>query len=343
MITPLRCGVDTLEATFAGELSEEIVTELKRRKEDAIAHCVPNELLLGGKVFYLSPKGGGFWPYMLRNDEMIIQLGTAKNIPAMKVHLLSRGLAEVGVQKLWAQARQIAEELGLTFLNCTRLDVALDYQGDFFTFEEMLNVVCPSPFRPVYPNTVDPETFQFGKGDMVLRNYNKSAEIEANNKQWWKFVWRLYEGYVEGQPVYRIEVQMRGKVLRELGFHSVEQLIDSLPELFAYGLEWCSLRVPTADSNKSRWPEDLRWTALRTAFNPSRSLGRLRPAQAIIEYDKAVKRMVSLLSYAGVAVGSTDYWHLVRALTTDAEQLIEREMDTSFEALVEKKRKQRYL
>jgi len=343
VISPLRCGVDTLEATFDGEIPEETVEELKRRKGLAIASGDPSRLMLGGQVYYMNPKGGGGWPYSIRNDYMIIRLGTSKHIPKMSVHLLAQGLAELGVATLWSQVLAVADDLELTFRNCTRLDIALDYQGDFFTFEDSLNVTCPSSFRPIYPNTSNPETYQFGKGDMVVRVYRKSVEIAAKDNEWWVFVWRICPGYREGEPVHRVEVQMRGKVLRELGFFTIEQILEGLPELFAYGLEWCSMRVPTADSNRSRWPEDPRWTALRTASSPARELRRIRSAAAIISYDKAVKRLVSVCSYAGAAVGSTDYWHLAQMLTTDAEQLIEREMETSFEALVEKRLKRRYL
>ena len=343
MISPLRCGVDTLEATFDGEIPEEIVEELNKRKSLAIASGQPNKLMLGGQMFHMSPKGGGFWPFSIRNDDMILRVGTAKHIPKMSVHLLAQGLAELGVVNLWARVLKVADDLELKFLNCTRLDIALDYQGEFFSFEDSLNVTCPSSFRPIYPNTSNPETYQFGKGDMVVRVYRKSVEIVVKGNEWWVFVWRICPGYCEGEPVHRVEVQLRGKVLRELGFFAVERIVDNLPDLFAYGLDWCSLRTPTDDSNKSRWPEDPRWTVLRTAFSPSHPLRRLRPAQSIIEYDKAVKRMVSLLAYAGAAVDSTDFWPMAEALTTDAEQLIEREMETSFEALVEKKRKQKYL
>lgn len=343
MISPLRCGVDTLEATFDGEIPEEIVEDLQRRKSLAIASGQPNKLMLGGQMFHMSPKGGGFWLFLIRNDDMIMRVGTAKHIPKMSVHLLAQGLAEVGVVNLWSRVLKVADDLELKFLNCTRLDIALDYQGDFFSFEDSLNFVCPSAFRPIYPNTSSPETYQFGKGDMVVRVYRKSVEIVAKGNEWWVFVWRICPGYREGGPIHRVEVQLRGKVLRELGFNTMERIFESLPELFAYGLEWCSLRIPKDDSNKSRWPEDPRWTALRTAFEPARALGRIRPAQAIIGYDKAVKRMVGTLVYAGAAVDSTDFWHVAKALTTDAEQLIEREMETSFEALVEKKQKQAYL
>lgn len=343
MITPFRCAVDTLEATFTEELPAEILEELHRRKESAIANGTPDEIRLCNETFYVTPKGSGFWPYTVRNHDMILQLGAASNIPTMKVHLLAEGLASRGVEALWAKAREIADEFGLKFCNCTRVDIAMDYHGFFPTYAESLNVVCPAEFRPVYPNTIKPETFQFGQSDTVLRWYNKSVQIAAKHIEWWKFVWRLCDGYDESREVYRVEVQLRGKTLRELGFYSVEYIIESLPELFAYGMEWGSLRVPTEDSNRSRWPEDPRWTLLRTAFQPTRSLQRVAPARAVIEYDRAVKRMVSLISYAGVAMNSTEFWHIAKALTTDALQHIEREMETDLKTLVEKKRKQRHL
>lgn len=343
MITPLRCGVDTLEATFAGELSEEVVSELKRRKELAIASGKPNELMLGGRAFYLGPKGVGPWQYSMRNDEMMVWFSTAKHVPPMLVKLLQQGLAEVGVASLWNQAKEIASELGSGFQNCTRLDVALDYQGEFFTVEEMRNIVCPAHFRPVYPNIENPQTYQFGKGDIVLRVYDKSAEIMASRKEWWKFIWRQCGGCSADAPVYRVEAQIRGNVLRELGYHSVEHIIEELPEIFDYALRWASLRVPVADTNRSRWPEDPRWTKLRTAFAPSRELGRIRPAKALVDYDRAVKRFASMVASLGASLESTDYWQLCKAITQDAEQYIERELDTTFEEYVERKRKQNYL
>ncbi len=343
MITPLRCGVDTLEATFAGILEPEFVEELDRRKKLAQQQNQANTILLNESEFHLLPKGASLWPFVVRNDQLLIRFGTAANIPAMSVRMLAEGLAGRGIAALWCEVRRIADDLGLIFQNCSRIDIALDFQGEWFTHGDMLNVVCPASFRPVYPNTTNPETFQFGKGDIVVRVYNKSVEIVANKHQWWVFVWRLCDGYIEGEPVYRVEVQLRSKVLKELGFFSVERLIEELPELFAYGLGWCSLRMPTEDTNHRRRPEDSRWTALRTAFSPSRALGRVRPVTTIIGYDACVKRFVSLLTSVGATVDSVDFWHLCKAITTDAEQLIEHEMETTFEALVEKKQMRRYL
>ena len=343
MITPLRCGVDTLEATFFGELSPEIVEALKGCKEEAQAKDMGVEITLGRNTFHVMPKGAGLWPYVIRNDNLLIRLGTARNLPPMSVRLLAEGLASLGADRLWAQAQEIGHDLGLTARNCSRVDIALDFQGERFTFEEMLNVVCPASFRPVYPNTVNPQTFQFGKGAIVVRLYDKTAEIAGKDNRWWPFVWRLADGYHEGEPVYRAEVQLRGVALKELGYQGVDSVIAGIRELFSYGLTWCSLRTPNADSNRSRWPEEPRWAMLRTAFPPSHALGRTRPVSVLIEYDAVVKRYVSLVTSAGASTGNTDFWELSRMITTDAEQLIEREIDTTLIELVEKKRKRKYL
>lgn len=344
MITPIRCGVDTLEATFVGTLDPFLVDDFARRKQSAQDRNQADEIMLCGETLHLLPKGQSLWPYVVRNDDMIICLGAAEHVPAMYVKLLAQGLATRGLDELWDKVCEIARELGLVASNCPRIDVALDYQGHWFTHEEMLNVVCRAPFRPVYPNTQNPETFQFGKGDVVVRVYNKSVEVKANDHAWWKFVWRLCPGYIESEPVYRVEVQLRSRALKELGMHTPSQVIASPYELFAYGLlEWCSLKVPTDDSNRSRWPEDPRWTTLRTAFAPGEPLRRVPAAVRLMGYDAAVKRFRSLVVSAGAALDNTDYWAVARAITTDAEQLIEREMETTFEQLVEKKQKQKYL
>lgn len=343
MITPIRCGVDTLEATFTGQLDPLVTDELKDRKLAAQERNETDEIMLCGELLRLLPKGQGPWPYVLRNDDLIIRLGTAEHVPAMWVRLLAEGLASRGVDELWGKVREIERELGLFYSNCSRMDIALDYQGHWFTFDEMLNVACHATFRPVYPNTLTPETYQFGKGDLVVRVYDKSREIEANNHEWWKAVWRLLPDYDPVSPVYRVEVQSRGPLLRELGFTTVEELIEALPDVFAHGLTWCSLKVPGEDSNKARWPEDPRWTTLRTAFTPGAPLKRVRPFRQLMSYDAAVRRFAHMLATVGAALDSEDYWHLARALTTDAEQFVERDLETTFGALVEQKRKKKYL
>ena len=343
MITPIRCGVDTLEATFTGQLDPLFEEELKHRKLSAQQRNEVNDMLLCGEQLHLLPKGQGPWPYVVRNDDLIIRLGTAEHVPAMWVRLLAEGLASRGVEALWGKVREIARELGLFYSNCTRMDVALDFQGDWFTFEEMLNVACRATFRPVYPNTVTPETYQFGKGELVVRIYNKSREIEVNHHDWWKAVWRLLPDYDTASPIYRVEVQSRGPLLRELGFTTVEELIEGLPDVFAHGLQWCSLRVPGEDTNKARWPEDPRWTTLRTAFRPGAPLKRVRPFRQLMGYDAAVRRQAHMLATVGAALDTEDYWQIARALTTDAEQFIERDLETTFAALVEQKRKRKCL
>lgn len=342
MITPIRCGVDTLEATFSGELDSDTCEEFQRRKDRAQGTGVPESILLCTEEFFVNPKGAGFWSWLLKNDDITIMLGTAKNIPTMKVVLSAQGLASRGVDALWKRAREIGTELGLSPLNLSRIDVCVDFQGWEPTFDEMLHVICDSPYRPVFPNTLHPETFQYGRGEVLFRLYNKSKQIVVKNKLWWRRVWKLW-GYDETLPVWRGEIQLRGPVLTRLQRRDVAEALTDIRALFLWGLDWCSLRLPTKDSNTRRWPEHPAWVELREAYSTEMRLGSLRPVVGIMEYDACVRRLVGIMASAGVSAGIDDFWELAKCMTTEAELLIEAEYEGGFAEVLEKKRKQKHL
>ena len=335
MITPLRHGVDTLEATFShDQFPDDLREMLERKKLEAKLDNAPSHIFLNNRHFYLGTKGRGLWQYVARNDEMEIRFSTAANVPPMAIKLFAHGLATEGVRKLWKQVRGIAELYGFMPLNLTRIDIALDFQGWTPTFEEMLNVVCSASFRPIYPSTTRPETFQFGRGDVVVRLYNKTKEIVYSGKEWWKFVWRACGGFCEDGDVWRIEVQLRSKAIKEFGLYSVEDAIESTREFFGYGLDWCSLRAETDDSNLRRRPLHPAWEALKAAYAPAEPISRVRSARQLMGYEQARKRFQSAVLGAAVAMDTTDYERVVRCLYDDTESYIERELDTDFAELV---------
>jgi hypothetical protein len=343
MITSLRCEIDTLEATFDGEIDPIALLSIQNAKHRAQESGDPVPIMLGGQELYVSPKGGGLWSYSMRNSDLLVWLSSARNIPSMKVKLGAYPLAERGALAVWKDARELGEALGMSPLNCTRADVAADFQGWTPTFEEMRHIVCPASFRPVYPSADNPETFQIGKGDSVVRVYDKSKEIRVSKKLWWQLAWRRCHNYREGEPVWRAEVQVRGPVLRQLGLRSVEAVIENANGVFEYGMEWCSLRTPTADTNPSRWPVHPYWAHLIRTFMPGDPLTIVRPARTLLEYDAGVKRFLGLVASVGASIGSDDYWHVAEILSSDAKQHMEEELQTTFPDLVEKRRRRRHL
>lgn len=338
MITPIRCGVDTLEATFGGELDFWVEKEFSKRKIKAQIANAPEPIRMCCEDLSVCEKGAGFWEYVVRNRDLMLKVSLAENVPPMGIRLMAEGLASRGVTALWSKTRELGAELGLTPSNLTRIDVAVDFQGWTPTFEEMQSVVCKSGFRPIYPSTNAPETFQFGKGQVVMRLYNKTKEITVTNKGWWHNVWKLC-GYDPSLPVWRLEVQLRSTALKELDRRSVDTALSDIYGLFCYGLDWCSLRVPNGDSNLRRAPEHQAWIDLREQFKPARALGRIRPVVRVMGYDAAVARLAGLYATAGAASGLSDYDELCGALKTDVLIFIHNRREMGFADLVEEKRR----
>jgi len=338
VITPIRCGVDTLEATFKGDLDLWIGKELHNRKAEAQVTNSPSPMWLCHEDLFVSDKGAGMWQYVVRNRELLFRFSQAKNMPPMGVRLLAEGLASRGVTQLWNKSKEVGIECGLTPMNLTRIDIAVDFQGWIPTTGEMENAVCKSSYRPIYPNVAAPESFYFGKGDVVIRVYDKTKEIQVKNKLWWHNVWQLC-GYDPSLPVWRLEVQLRSETLKQLSMRNTDTALENIYGLFCYGLDWCSLRTPEGDSNIRRAPEHPAWIDLREKFAPADALGRIRPVVRMMSYDAAIARIAGLFATAGAASGLTDYDELCGAVKTDVLHFIHNAREMDFGDLVEEKRR----
>lgn len=194
----------------------------------------------------------------------------------------------------------------------SRVDVFADVQGWVPDVGTMCGMVCPATFRPVYPSSESPETFQFGKGAVVVRVYNKTAEVAAKPSHW-PDVWeagKAESGYVAGEQVWRVEVQLRRDVLVQLGATTLSALSDPAA-LFRFGLEWASLREPDgADSNRRRWPVHHVWEWLLGLHVVTQPLERCRKSSS----DAALAALIPQLLGLMVSVGS-------RADLTDLDEV----------------------
>jgi hypothetical protein len=246
------------------------------------------------------------------------------------------------VDALWEQLLDVTAALDLSPLNLSRLDLAIDFQEWAPTFEEMRNVRCRSAYRPVLPNVDHPETFYFGKAPKMLRVYNKSRQIDAKDKGWWRPVWRDTGRYDQSRDVWRIELELGSQVLKEVGARSFAVAMRRVADLFSWGLEEASLGLPNGDSNRARWPEDSRWTELRLGFGEPHAVTRVRHMPELLDFERAVQRHVSVLTSLGASLGLTDYTEVARLLFDGGEVYIA-DKDRTFADLVEDKRLKRSL
>jgi hypothetical protein len=75
------------------------------------------------------------------------------------------------------------------------------------------------------------ETLQIGKNQMMLRIYDKQAELAKRpRKQWEKLLWQD----PNAGHVMRTEFQVRREGLKSLGYDTIEDVLDRTGELWAY-------------------------------------------------------------------------------------------------------------
>jgi len=120
--------------------------------------------------------------------------------------------------------------------------------------------------------------WRWGTGDVVVRVYRKDRELKVSRKFWMREVWGGWEG-----EAWRLEVQLRGDVLRELVTDAgpmkgadPNRWLEEATSLWAHFVggqgAWCSARISPVpywkwdtkasskrDKNKSRWPVHPWW------------------------------------------------------------------------------------
>lgn len=151
----------------------------------------------------------------------------------------------------------------------------------------------PTSTRPEPVGTLDVEHFwdglrytgaRWGSGQNILvRLYLKSLELERKSPEkipcmraaWSRSARPGEDVYDPLEPVWRLEAQLRRELLRELrtpelpeGVVSVEDALLHANSIVRYVIgpsdkAWLSLRSPTADPRRSRWPVAPEWRALQ--------------------------------------------------------------------------------
>jgi len=339
-LTVLRTALDWFQVSFTGSLSDEFASSLPALKTRAQEQNSPQPITAGPAEFMVRDKARGYFAFVLKNPEFEISI--APNAPAgaasASIRLSAFGLANTEPVVLWTFARACLDELGCyTPFAVSRVDVAVDFQGWEPTPADMASVVCAASYRATYGTEREAQTFQFGKGAMVLRVYNKTAELEVSKKIWMHDVWSLTERCDPALPVWRAEVQLRSQALRELGIRSPVQVLEDPGALLDYGLTWTQLRMPSADYTKARWPEDPRWTALRKHVFGGLPLSRTPHASALMSLDRANSQYLGAIATAAVYFETDDYMDANVRLAYAAEGSMMAK-GTDFAELVETKR-----
>jgi hypothetical protein len=169
---------------------------------------------------------------------------------------------------LWRESAFLLQEKFMSWVNSvgyekakderlSRVDFCFDYYLPVVDFDQD-SFVSRSTKDSQYRENGQVQTFSLGRGDLVLRVYDKVAEIkQQSDKAWFYLLWEMDE------DVWRIEWQVRKTVLRQFGIVTFGDLGRTQGDLLRYlATEHDTLRIRNEDSNRSRWPLHPLWVDL---------------------------------------------------------------------------------
>jgi hypothetical protein len=244
----------------------------------------------------LQPYGSssGF-PFVITNQDFTIAFGEFNN-PSFFVKFRSLALWREGAMAMHRRFMQWTQELGLVPIkpeSLSRVDFSFDYHLPHIDFDEDSFVSLASKDTQ-YRKDGRIQTFKLGESDIVLRMYDKIAEIEEQSgKSWFFELWGISEN------VWRIEWQVRKTILKRFGIRTFTDLADGQGDVLRYlATEHSSLRNKSGDSNRSRWPLHPLWLDLQEQIQKLESLGVYREIdqQAILN-ERLMRMAISMYGY----------------------------------------------
>lgn len=256
----------------------------------------PKVITLGNTDFFLHPYGSSSgYPFVVENSEFLILFGEF-NTPSFFVKFKCLALWQYSIKQLHEKFLAWADSAGLVSHHeesLSRVDFSFDYQINNIDFNED-HFVSFSKKDARFRQNKKVQTFQFGKSDVVLRVYDKIAEIkESSNKHWFYELWGI------DNNVWRIEWQIRKPVLKRFGIHTINDLIDQQGDLLRYlSNEHETLRTPTNDKNNSRWPLHPLWQDLQALIETMEHTGIYREVdQRTLLEEKKTRIAISVYGY----------------------------------------------
>ncbi len=231
------------------------------------------ETMIGSETFAVMPYGKHPYRYVLINKAFEVRLAE-HNQPNCHVRFSSEALWREGAENLLSRLRSWFASLAMLERRSERVgraDWAFDFHLPKVDFTEDHFISRARKDAKHRDNGLD-QTFRFGTTDIVVRVYDKCAEIEQQSGKTW-----FFQLWGRADAVWRVEFQVRGARLKQGGIGSFDDLRafegDLLREL---ATKHTTLRKPNGDSNRSRWPRHPLWNSVTEAIQTMPQTGLIR-------------------------------------------------------------------
>lgn len=272
----LASGIDALYLSGWGEVSGALLKDLAKAKESARSTGDLTTLDLGSVVAPVSRSGLNRYPYCLPFPEGRLAITGSRRLPPLHLQPSAEFLHAVGPTAAVEHFTRIADAFveGLRW-SASRLDVFSDWQGWMPEADDRVRFVGRAVNRVTHEVDDELTGFEFGRRKtktVVARLYDKTRDMRAKGSDWWLDVWGA--AHDPTQPVLRVEFELGRAGLTQHGVDSASQAIDLAPRLWRSVTDrWLSLRSPSGDGTRSRWPVAPEWRQIQAASFAASAVG----------------------------------------------------------------------
>lgn len=269
--TELETDLDyrTLSDYSNSELSKQILKfnskvdeliKIKNKAQEIKSHDAQDRFIITSlhkNDYRVMASASASYSVILQNGDISIFLRKfskkVKN-PVIKVEFRAEYLARFGYVKAVETVERIIESefIEKPVYKIKEIHLATDIQGYEFTPLDFYRIKTLSRTRTVFNEDEKNSYFTnqrftgmtFGKGDLMLRIYNKTAEINKNKKKGFIEVlkWQHNENFNPDLNVWRIEGQIRRDKLKELALgdinlDSLDSVLNNIPSIWKLFVE----------------------------------------------------------------------------------------------------------
>jgi hypothetical protein len=339
----LCSGVDALYLSAQGSAPRALFADLEDVRAAAEADELPIHWQLGGYDVKVQPWAWGKYRYCAVHELARIGFTASEKLPVVRFQPTAVALRALGPEGTVLWAENLLDSCGVeATLHVSRLDLQSDWQGIEIRANERTNFVTYSTRRSLYEVDEEMSGLVFGKrgGALLCRIYDKSREMVEKGHDWWPEVWG--SGYDPARKVLRVEFEFSRSGLREFGIDTPTDALLRAPELWAYATcSWLSLRTPTNDETRSRWPVDPRWTLIQGSSLAGATAPASRIRAGVIEGQLRTFRKLAtgVLSSMAVPLGTVGLSDTLQAARPELQQYEQTSGRTFVERVAEKRRR----
>ncbi len=237
-----------------------------------------------GMKFNMQRTGAGKYTYVLKSGDVTLMFSNHKStapFPNCRIEIGSMSCWSPGWKYLFDRILSVLRFEGGTprQQKVSEFHITADLFGlDYTTthFDDYRRWICKASKWGMYGEDHTPNYFSYGKGDRMIRVYNKSAELasseDSSKSSFFRELWANSCGGQAPEYVTRIEFQFRRAGFKDdFNINTVGQLEEHLNAVWQHSVnDWCRFTAaPITDAdrknkNHQRYENDALWDFVRS-------------------------------------------------------------------------------